>query len=328
MQTFIQHIAPKGHPIWILMEEHGQILGLSEKLLQIARSLSAGSIDMSKALPDIRDITGGFKSSQSHYLREENVLFPYLEKHGVSGPTKVMWMEHDQIRAAEKKLYQVVDNAESLDDSGFANRLLSVAQSLSGLISVHFNKENSILFNAAVQMFTPEEFAAVRREFDEIGYCPFTPEVGQSAGKRTEQTGISADNSIQFDSGQVTVEQLEAILNTLPVEITFIDDSDSVRYYSKPQDMIFTRTKAVIGRKVQLCHPEKSVYMVNRILADFKSGKKEVAEFWIQMGEKFVYIRYFPVRNTEGKYIGCMEVTQDIAPVQKISGERRLLDWE
>jgi uncharacterized protein len=328
MQTFIQHIAPKGHPVWILMEEHGQIQSFSEKLSQIARSLSAGSIDLSKALPDIKTLSANINASATHYLREENVLFPYLEKHGVAGPTKVMWMEHDQIRALEKQMCELIENVEGLAENAFAAQLSSTAQGLNALISTHFGKENNVLFNAAVQLLNQDEFAEILRQFNEIGYCHFTPGVEQTSDKKVVQIGITADNTIKFDTGVVTVEQMEAILNTLPVEITFIDDNDSVRYYSRPKEMLFTRTKAVIGRKVQLCHPEKSVHLVNKVVADFKSGKKDVAEFWIHMGEKYVHIRYFPVRNPEGKYLGCMEVTQDIAPIQKISGERRLLDWE
>lgn len=328
MQTFVQHIAPKGHPIWILMEEHGYILGNSQKLSQVARSLSSGNISLQQTKTDIITLTDGYKTSMSHYLREENVLFPYLEKHGISGPTKVMWMEHDQIRAAEKKLFELVENIDSLEENELAKQLSTVADSLSGLISMHFNKENSILFNAAMQYLNQDEFTDIRIQFDGIGYCPFTPEVGKTEDKKVVQIGVTADNLIQFETGQVTVEQLEALLNTLPVEITFIDDNDSVRYYSHPKEMIFTRTKAVIGRKVQLCHPEKSVHLVNKVVADFKAGKKDLAEFWIKMGPKYVHIRYFPVRNPEGKYLGCMEVTQDIAPIQKITGERRLLDWE
>ena len=123
-------------------------------------------------------------------------------------------------------------------------------------------------------------------------------------------------------------EEIEAILNTLPVDITFVDAEDTVRYFNKAEGRIFVRTKSVIGRKVQMCHPQKSVHIVNKILDSFRSGKKDVAEFWIQMGERLVHIRYFAVRDKDGRYLGTLEVTQDLTDIKKIEGEKRLLDWK
>ncbi|MEO0107511.1 MAG: PAS domain-containing protein, partial [candidate division WOR-3 bacterium] len=112
---------------------------------------------------------------------------------------------------------------------------------------------------------------------------------------------------------------------TLPVDITFVNKDDTVAYFSQTKDRIFTRTKAVIGRKVQQCHPQKSVHVVNQILEDFKNKKRDNANFWINMGGRLIYIRYFAVRNKNGEYLGCLEVTQDITEIQKITGEKRLL---
>jgi hypothetical protein len=111
------------------------------------------------------------------------------------------------------------------------------------------------------------------------------------------------------------------------VDISFIDKDDTVRYFNQGKERIFVRTNAVIGRKVQQCHPQKSMYKVNRILEAFRNGSKDTAEFWINLKGKLVYIRYFPVRKENGEYLGCLEVTQDIAEIKKIKGERRLLDW-
>ena len=133
---------------------------------------------------------------------------------------------------------------------------------------------------------------------------------------------------LRFETGTLSKEEVEAILNTLPVDITFVDREDSVKYFNKGEERIFVRTKAVLGRKVQLCHPQKSVHIVNKILESFKKGKKDVAEFWIQMGDKLVHIRYFAVRDKEGEYLGTLEVTQDITDIKKIEGEKRLLDWK
>lgn len=130
---------------------------------------------------------------------------------------------------------------------------------------------------------------------------------------------------IIFETGSFAKEELETLLNTLPVDITFVDKNDTVRYFSQTKDRIFPRTKAVIGRKVQQCHPQKSLHVVNQILEDFKNNKRDVAEFWINLNNRLIYIRYFPVRNKNGEYLGCLEVTQDITDIKKIKGEKRLL---
>ena len=127
---------------------------------------------------------------------------------------------------------------------------------------------------------------------------------------------------------KLSTETLEAIFDALPVDLTFVDDTDTVRYYSKGDDRIFRRTPAVIGKKVQDCHPQKSLHKVEQVVSDLKSGKRDVAEFWINLKGRQVYIRYFAVRDKAGKYIGILEVTQDITDIQKITGEKRLLDME
>lgn len=132
---------------------------------------------------------------------------------------------------------------------------------------------------------------------------------------------------LQFETGTLSKEEAEAVLDSLPVDISFVGKEDRVKYFNKAGKRIFVRTKAVIGRKVQQCHPQKSVQVVNKILESFKTGKKDVAEFWIQMNDRLIHIRYFAVRDKNGKYLGTMEVTQDITDIKKIEGQKRLLDW-
>ena len=124
----------------------------------------------------------------------------------------------------------------------------------------------------------------------------------------------------------LSTETLEAIFDTLPVEVSFVDADDTVRYYSKGDQRIFRRTPAVIGLKVQKCHPQKSLHKVEEVVSDLKAGRRDVAEFWIDLKGRKIYIRYFPVKDKAGKYIGILEVTQDITDLQKIEGEKRLLD--
>jgi len=133
---------------------------------------------------------------------------------------------------------------------------------------------------------------------------------------------------LQFETGALSKAEVETILDSLPVDISFVDKEDRVKYFNKAGKRIFVRTKAVIGRKVQLCHPKKSIQVVNKIIEAFKTGKKDAAEFWIQMSNRLIYIRYLAVRDKNGKYLGTLEVTQDITDIKKIEGEKRLLDWK
>ena len=127
------------------------------------------------------------------------------------------------------------------------------------------------------------------------------------------------------ETGEFLTEELEAVFNTLPVDITFVDKEDRVRYFSQSKERIFPRTKAIIGRKVQQCHPQKSLHVVEEILNDFRENKRDRAEFWISLEGRLIYIRYFAVRDKAEKYLGCLEVTQDITDIKKIEGEKRLL---
>jgi PAS domain S-box-containing protein len=123
-------------------------------------------------------------------------------------------------------------------------------------------------------------------------------------------------------------EVIEAMLDSMPIEISFVDENDEVRYFNKNGDRIFPRPRSIVGKKVQQCHPQKSVHKVLQILDAFKNGKRDVAEFWINLKGRQIYIRYFAVRDKAGKYLGTLEVSQDITDIKKIEGEKRLLDWQ
>ncbi len=324
-------MVPPGHPIQILSEEHRILLNFADELKNIAeRTKEAGDFDSAdEEMKELVRLTKGFKESESHYLREENVLFPYLEKHGVKQPPAIMWTEHDRIREIEKSLYRLSDR-ENMAFQAFTKRLEEVALSLADMLSSHFYKENNILFPTALDVIGEGEWKDVRQQFDELGYCSFTPESARITVEETK--GLvpkrEIEGTIPFETGNLPKDGIEAIFNTLPVDITFVDEEDTVRYFSRSKDRIFARTKAIIGRKVQQCHPQKSVHIVEKILKAFKSGRKDVAEFWLNLKGRLIHIRYFAVRDEKGEYLGCLEVTQDITDIKKIEGERRLLEWE
>jgi len=321
-------LAPPGHPIHILMEEHKRLLEFAGLLNDTAKEIKGakGFVAVGEQMKKLDHIAEHFRDSGSHFSREENVLFPYLEKHGVTEPPAIMWMEHDKIREIKQNLSRLIDTRKSLGFQNFAKRLGEVGLSLSEMLSSHFYKENNILFPTALQLVTEAEWKDARRQFDELGYCCFTPEPARATIEEVKMPAPKPEieGMVTFETGALSRGELEAIFNTLPVDVTFVDKEDTVRYFSQSKDRIFTRAKAVIGRKVQQCHPQKSVHLVNQILEDFKSGRKDAAEFWINFRGRLVYIRYFAVRGKNGDYLGCLEVTQDITDIKKIEGEKRL----
>jgi len=322
-------LAPAGHPIHILMEEHKILLGFADGLRNVGKEIkmATGLDSVSEEMQQLSHIAEHFEASESHYLREENILFPYLEKHGITQPPAIMWMEHDKIREIEGNLYRLIDTHGSIGFQDFAKQLEEVGLSLAEMLSSHFYKENSILFPTALEVIGESEWKEIRDQFDELGYCCFTPEPARVTVEETEAptSKPGVEGVVPLETGTLSKEEIEAIFNTLPVDITFVDKDDTVRYFSQSKERIFVRTKAVLGRKVQQCHPQKSIHIVNQILEDFKSGRRDFAEFWINYEGRLIYIRYFPVRNRGGDYLGCIEVTQDITDTKKIEGEKRLL---
>lgn len=321
-------IAPEGHPINILMGEHTQMLLLADELKTNAAEVKTaggwGSIEDN--LKHLDHVVEHMKDSENHYLREENVLFPYLEKHGIVEPTKVMWMDHDQIRGLKRELYDLYEGRKGKKFHDFGRRLDEISCALADTLANHFNKENNVLFPASMEVIEDDEWPEITKEFDDIGYCCFTPQPERAAVEETETAPeIGIEGAIEFETGTLSAEQIDAVFSTLPVDLTFVDKNDEMKYYTDGGGGLFQRTKASIGRKVQNCHPEKSVHLVNKILDDFKSGESDVEEFWIDLRGKKVHIRYLAVRDRNGDYLGCLEVTQDITDLRTIEGEKRLL---
>ena len=328
---------PTENPVNILQEEHKVMLQLTEMLKTIAKSVQRAPVptEVTEDIAHLKHVKEDLVDSEKHYIREENVLFPMLEKHGVTEPPAIMWTEHNRIREEKKKFFTLVENYSTTGFQDFEAQLVEAADILSELLSSHFFKENNILFPTAMKVVTSVEWIEIRKEFDKIGYCRFTPQhliraVQQleRAEEKKPEPMLMPTALLQFDTGEFSKAQGESFLKTVPFDITFVDKDDVVRYFNKSE--IFLRTKSVIGRKVQQCHPQKSVHVVNQILESFKTGKKDVAEFWIPMdnGAKLIHIRYFAVRDKDRNYLGTMEVTQDITGIKKIEGEKRLLDWK
>jgi PAS domain S-box-containing protein len=324
---------PAGHPIAILLEEHRIMSERSERLKTLAGMVAEAcdSVYVGDVLTELQSIARDFQDSEKHYVREENVLFPIMEKHGITEPPAVMWMEHDRIREVKRKFTDLIEKWNTTTFDEFKNQLVKATEPLCSLLPSHFYKENNILFPSAIQVVGFEEWLTAREEFDEIGYCCFTPPAATVKMQIEEQQARvkpTSGETLKFETGSLTKEEVEDILDSLPIDISFVDVNDRVKYFNKAEKRIFVRTKSVIGRKVQMCHPQKSVHIVNRIVEAFKTGRKGNAEFWITMGGRLVHIRYFAVRDKKGKYLGTVEVTQDLTDIKKIEGEKRLLDWK
>lgn len=320
----------------ILLEEHKILQQILEKLTTIADKIqhAEDASHASEEVSHLNAIVADLLDAEKHYLREENVLFPVLEKHGIAEPPAIMWMEHNQLREKKKQLCNIIDNYNNMNFQDFKKQLAKTANSLSNVLLSHIFKEDNILFPTAQRVISEQEWRDIRKEFDEIGYCSFTPpnvilipQVNETRREKVEETP-TRENVLQFKTGSLSKDEIEAILNSLPVDISFIDAEDAVKYFNKAEKRIFVRTKAVIGRKVQMCHPQKSVHVVNKIIEAFRTGKKDVAEFWITLNDRLIHIRYFAVRDKNKKYLGTMEVTQDLTDIKKIEGQKRLLDWE
>lgn len=278
----------------------------------------------------------------------------------MTGPTKVMWAIHDDIRKELKDLRRQIE--QKIQSAEQASRLAVRTGQVLQMIQDMVYKEEKILFPMSLEVLREEDWARVKRGEEEIGYAWVQPGTGwkpaveavgdlsggggyagygrpAGVGESTPEPGAAAAGAsvpqprrvqtlLDLRTGRLSAEQVDLMLTHLPVDISFVDENDTVIYYSDTPDRIFPRSPGVIGRKVQNCHPPKSVHIVNRILEAFRKGERDVAEFWIEMHGRFIHIRYFAVRDDDGRYRGCLEVSQEVTAIRALKGEKRLLDWE
>ena len=304
---------PAGHPVHTLMLENRE----AEAILAEAETVADYSREREKLLA----LLDRLAEIDKHFVRKENQLFPILEQKGVTGPSKVMWALHDDIRGFIKDVRRRVTDG---------NMEKVALEALAKMVRDMIYKEEHILFPMALESLSEEEWVRVAKGEAEAGYAWVRPaaEWVPAAGSIPQQLLGEKAGSLNLDTGQLTAEQVNLLLTHLPVDISFVNEQDEVLYYSATPERIFPRSPGVIGRKVQNCHPPKSVDMVERILAAFKDGSRSSAEFWIQMRGRVLHIRYFAVRDAAGTYRGCLEVSQDITEIQHLTGNKRLLDWD
>ena len=317
-----------GHPVFTFRMENEVMMRLLEAMEE---TLQDWQDDDPEAIKSLNQLTDNLTAIEKHYSRKENILFPYLEKKGFEGPSMVMWGVDNEIRAQIKQFKELLSDPEP-DSSEAATQFNKLSQDIIEMIY----KEEKILFPAALQRLTEQEWAEIRGQEDEIGYFDvkvsetWQPLSEADEIKRETSSPVEAatlpDDLIPLATGALTRDQINLMLTHLPVDVTFVDEHDRVRYFSQGVERIFDRSPAIIGREVTKCHPPQSVHRVTIILDDFRSGKRDLAEFWIQMGGQFIHIRYFALHDAQGAYKGCIEVSQNVTHIRALEGERRLLD--
>lgn len=339
---------PSGHPVDVFLRENA---ALRATIQALRSALEAG--DRSESLERFNELM----DIDKHYARKEHLLFTCLERHGITGPSTVMWGKDDEVRAMLSEL----GKALTCDDHCPCSARNQAERTFKAIEEMMFKEEN-ILLPMALSHLTASEWGEVHEQSPRFGWClidpsgVYQPPLQQtSAGKAVGSVGAAepvaekatdgrvslrisnraagtnlppSEGVITFPTGSLSYEQLAAIFKTMPVDLTFVDADDRVRFFSEGPKRVFVRPKAVIGRKVQFCHPPASVDTVNRILDDFKSGRQNVADFWIERRGRFVQIRYFAVRDADGKYLGTLEFTQDLTRERALEGERRLLQYD
>jgi DUF438 domain-containing protein len=324
--------APAGHPMDTFQRENRALLQVTASLRKVAEAI--GEPPDSGAWARLKSALGEtverLSEVEKHYLRKENQLFPFLEIHGVEGPSKVMWAIHDDIRALLKQARATIAG----DDAALA---VSTCLALAKMVDDMVTKEEKVLHPMAIDTLSDEEWTQIRAGEGDIGYAfitdvPAWPAAGEAgaagapAGAAGQAGPASPAGLLDLKTGGLSLEELNLVLGALPIDFQYVDEHDRVRFYSEGH-RIFPRSPGVIGRKVQNCHPPASVHKVQQIIDAFRAGEKDRAEFWIDMQGKFLHILYFAIRDEAGAYRGVVETVQDATGVRALEGQRRLLDW-
>ncbi|MCT4591282.1 MAG: DUF438 domain-containing protein [Carboxylicivirga sp.] len=322
---------PEGHPVDVFKKENIELVKMVDKAKGLLNALKMVSdSDFKKYLLGLEGVFNQLMDVDKHYLRKEYLVFPYLEKNEITGPPKIMWGKHDEIRAQLKGCIELLQNKDlSKNDLSEALDLIffPALQGLSDMVQ----KEEEILLPMSMDVLTTEDWWSIHKQTLEFGFCLYDPDVEwqpEGLANEKDETGINTDGSIQLPSGSFTAKEIMAILNSVPFDMTFVDKHDKVKYFTQGKERIFVRNRSIINRDVRLCHPPGSTHIVDKILEDFKSGKASHAPFWIQMKGQFIKIEYFALRDENGDYLGTLEVSQNLTENRALEGERRILSYD
>jgi len=323
-------IVPPGHPVDTFKRENREL----EKIIKQLESKydELGETETAKLpalLLEVKGLFNALMDVDKHYVRKENLLFPYLEKYEITGPPKVMWGKHDETRDLLKAAIEALGEGASITLEE-ANVLVDmVLRPASQAIPDMIMKEEEILLPMTLDKLSELEWYEIYKQTPEIGFCLYDPDVEWTPDIAEEDNEDQKDDDlIRLPSGSFTKEELQAILNALPIDMTFVNKDEKVKYFSQGEERIFPRNRAILNRDVKMCHPPSSVDIVEQILDDFRSGKEDRAPFWIQMHGKFIHIEYFALRNDKGEFLGTLEVSQDLTDKRALKDEQRILSYK
>ncbi|MDX9880652.1 MAG: DUF438 domain-containing protein [Prolixibacteraceae bacterium] len=320
---------PPGHPVDTFKKENREL----ERVINDLNLL----FDQVKMLKEeeltgwLIAVHGKFNSLMDvdkHYQRKEYLVFPFLEKNGITGPPKVMWGKHDEIRALIKASIEAVQSHEGISKDELQTLIDLVLRPAVNGVDDMIGKEEEILLPMCMDTLTDQDWYAVYEQTMEFGFCLYDPEEEWNPENvEVSEVAFNTKNSIGLSTGSFSLDEMEALFKTLPIDITFVDKNDKVKFFSLGPDRIFTRNRAILGRDVRMCHPPSSVHVVDQILEDFRSGKENSAAFWVNMRGRFIYIEYFALRGKNDEYLGTIEFTQDLTHLRQLEGEQRLLAY-
>lgn len=323
---------PDGHPVDVFTQENKELVDVAEKagnIIDMLQYISAEEFNKYKL--QLLQLFNNLMDVDKHYKRKEYLVFPYLEKNGITGPPKVMWGKHDEIREQLKGSIELLRTEGLTKEDVIDATDLLFKPVLKALIDMT-KKEYEILFPMCLDTLTTEDWWHIHQQTLEFGFALYDPKVDwKPEGMPAEgysNTGIRNESGyVQLPSGSFNAEEIMAIMNSVPFDMTFVDRDDKVKYFTQGKERIFARSRSIINRDVRLCHPPGSVHIIEKILDDFKSGRASHAPFWIQMHGKFIHIEYFALRNEKGEYLGTLEVSQDLTNLRKLDGEQRILSY-
>ena len=341
---------PENHPLWAYLEEINAVEKVAleaDELLKQDKFIKNPWLGVFDSLAEWR----------IHLSRKQNQLYPMLENHGFDRPTRIMWTFDDGVRDAISASYAL------LREDKYEEFLASVPETLAKLRDLN-SKELEVLLPTSFKLLSDEEFVRMSKNDHEIGYAIINapglyvvPGINDSAaslnGNAASQnsavsneflndlagllskyvgpvggTAVSKDAVLDVATGKLTLEQINLLFRHLPVDLSYVDENELVKFYSDTPHRIFPRSANVIDREVKNCHPAKSVHVVEEIVEKFRSGEQNQAEFWINKPGLFIYVIYTAVRDENGKFRGVLEMMQDCTHIRELEGSRTLLTWD
>ena len=341
---------PENHPLWAYLEEINAVEKVAleaDELLKQDKFIKNPWLGVFDSLAEWR----------IHLSRKQNQLYPMLENHGFDRPTRIMWTFDDGVRDAISASYAL------LREDKYEEFLASVPETLAKLRDLN-SKELEVLLPTSFKLLSDEEFVRMSKNDHEIGYAIINapglyvvPGINDSAAQlnanNSGQNGavsneflndlagllskyvgpvggaqVGKDAVLDVATGKLTLEQINLLFRHLPVDLSYVDENELVKFYSDTPHRIFPRSANVIGREVKNCHPAKSVHVVEEIVEKFRSGEQSQAEFWINKPGLFIYVIYTAVRDENGKFRGVLEMMQDCTHIRELEGSRTLLTWD